>query len=813
MRWLLSLSNDLHHSARLMARNPGYAITAMLCLSLGIGVNTTMFSLLDGMFLRPLPVPEANRVMRVDRDFRPACSWREYLEFRDDLASFDGMAALIPKGTYLDMGRVNHEIYAEVVSANFAGVLKIRPRIGRWLAASDELPASQPVAVISDRLWERHFHRDSIAIGRTIRIENQWYTIVGVAEPVFHGVSAPLVVDAWVPLVTYPHYRAQVAPGSAAGGPGVFLIGRLRPGRTPDTANAEIRVIDARLRSSSANDPRRSRPMTVRDSAGAPEARRAAAPIATLFTAVTAIVLLIACVNVANLLLARATVRRREMAVRLSLGATRGRLLRQGLSEGLVLAAGGAVLGLLFGLWVNRAMMAWLPAALPEAMNEAIFLEVNWRVAAFTALASVLSAILFSLSPALESARTDFTPALKGESGGSQRSRQRDLYVVAQVALSLVLLIGAGLLLRALRHAANIQPGFATDHRIYVRLFTPVNAANGPSDFTPETSTRLFSRLVEEARGLPGVRDATLSFAILGFTDSDCATTEAGAAPRRLNLNVVEPNYFEMMQVPLLRGRNFGVSDRPGSRRAVIVNETMARQWWPGEDAVGRRLWFGCCAEPRVEAEVIGVARDSKYVTLDEEPHPFCYVSARQVWWNGYFALILHTAVDPYELAGPLLRLARTGGPNLRISDLRTMDEVVALSLRHVRLFATLLAAFGLLAIVLASLGLYGVVAYSVAQRTREIGVRMALGAQRADVQRMVLSRALRLTAVGIAAGLLFSFAVTRFLRSFLYGLSPLDPAAFAAASLVWILIAMLASYLPSRRATRVDPVVALRYE
>jgi predicted permease len=380
--------------------------------------------------------------------------------------------------------------------------------------------------------------------------------------------------------------------------------------------------------------------------------------------------------------------------------------------------------------------------------------------------------------------------------------------VVAQVALSLVLLIAAGLLVRALQQTSQIDPGFATDHRIYVRLLA------AEPDFTSGSATQLFSRLLDDARGLPGVRDATLSFDVLGFMDSECATAGRDLAPARASINVIEPNYFQMLHVPLVRGRNFAATDRPQSPRVVIVNETMARRLWPGQDAVGKTVWMGCGnGQTRIAGEVIAVAGDSKYGSLDERTPSFFYVSRHQVWWNGFFALILHTTVDPHTMAGPLIQLARGGGPNLRMYEIRTFDELIEQSLWRVRWQAGLLSAFGALAIGLSVIGLYAVVAYSVTQRTREIGVRMALGAQKGDVQWMVLAHGLRLTAVGVLVGLAMSVAAMPLLRGFLYGVSPSDPVAFGGAALSWIAIALAASYFPARRASRLDPTICLRYE
>jgi predicted permease len=811
-RLIPDLTRDLHYAFRIIRHNPGYAAAAMLCLALGIGVNTTVFSWLDEMYFRRLDVPEPDRVVSIDRAGGPGCSWREYRDLALRLHSLSGLAALIPKGTYLDVNLVNDQIYAEVVSANYFDVLGVRPVLGRAFSPAGNLPSSDPVVVISDRAWRRHFRGDPRVLGKSLRIEGQWYRVIGVAPASFRGASTPLAIDAWVPLATYPHYRPQLAGAASSNGPGVFLIGRLAKAQSLAQAAAELQVLDSHLRQAEPRNPRFKNPMAVRFVAGYSwvQVQRGLRPVSTVLGCVVVVILLIACVNVANLLLSRAAVRRREMAVRKALGATRSQLVRQGLTEGLVLAIGGAFLGILLGSWASRAIAAFLPSSHPDLALYTVHLEVNWRVAIFTAALSLFCALAFSLAPALDSARGDVTPLLKGGSEGGvsvHRLRQRDWLVIVQVALSLVLLVSSALLIRALNEVANTDPGFAMDNRMYIRLFTQ------ETDFTPAQATSLYDRLLEQARHLPGVREATLSFAVFGFMDGDCAAARQADPPRKLNINVVAPNYFEFMRVPLLHGRGFLSSDRPESPRVIVVNETMARRWWPNEDPIGKTAWLGCEPDRRVRAEVIGMVRDSKYGSLDERPLPFYFVHWRQVWWNGFFALMLHTAGDPHALADPLLQLARTGGADLRIYEIRSFDDLLALSLFRARWQATLLGAFSLLAIALAAIGLYGVVAYMTAQRTREIGIRMALGAQRADVKWLVLGRGLQLAAMGVLFGLLLSAGATQLLRRFLFGVSPLDPLAFAAAALAWILISMLASYLPARRAAHIDPVVALRYE
>ncbi len=432
--------HDLHYSARVIRRNPGYAVAATLCLALGIGVNSTVFSLLDGMYLRMLPVPHPDRVAAIDRDGGMPVFWRDYLAFRDDLHAFSGVAAVQARGTFMDVERANFSIVAETVSANYADVIQTKAALGRWFLPADESPGAEPSVVISSHVWTTHFRRDPGAIGRNVRIENQWYRVIGVAPDEFRGVSPPMEIDAWLPLVTFPIFQPELRDARGSGPP-VALTGRLGPHRTVERAAAEIAVLDARLRQAYPRVHRYATPMTVRVFRGivSPESRRTMRPIAILLLAVVAIVLLIACVNVANLLLSRAAVRQREMALRRSLGASRSRLVRQGLAESIVLALGGAVLGILFGYWTDRALSSWVPASIPQSVIRGIYLEMNWRVAAFTAVVALVCAVLFSLAPALEGSSIDLLsaflktgrplPAWNDVDFGSE-----DVYVVAQVA-------------------------------------------------------------------------------------------------------------------------------------------------------------------------------------------------------------------------------------------------------------------------------------------------------------------------------------------------------------------------------------------
>jgi predicted permease len=807
------LRQDLHYAVRILRRNPGYALTAMVCLALGIGVNSTVFSMVNELFWQPLPVPHSDRVVAIGRTSdESTCSYRDYVELeRRAVASRGVLAGLVAYDempTSIDAGGVSRIAMAEAVSANYADVLQLSTQAGRWFTAEDERPGADPVAVLGDGAWSRRFGRNPAAIGQRVRIETQWYRIVGVAPRGFIGVSPPHTAEIWVPLLAQGYVREALANPGERERPRVQLLGRLAPGRSMRAAEAEMRAMDARVLT---EFPRENAPkggLTVAVAAGAsmPAVREFATMMAIMLLSVTGIVLLIACVNIANLLLSRSAVRRREMAVRQALGASRWRLARQTLAEGLVLAAGGAALGLVFGYGANRLLVRTMPA-LPHIGTVNLDLPIDWRVAAFAAAIAVVSALLFTLAPALEQTRSDLTASMKSD-GPAKRMRQRDVYVMAQVALSLVLLIMATLMLRALDRARQVEPGFAMAGRLAARLYV------SEPEYSEPGGRLFFERALARVRSTPGVRSATLSYTIpLNFSNSACVATDATSRRRRVSSNVIVPGYFETIGTPILRGRQFTTADQSGAAPVVVVNQTFAKRYWPGEDALGKTVWLGCDQQQqRTMAQVVGVARDAKYESLDEDQRALVYRPLAQDW-VGFMALIVETTGSPADFTAPLRSILHDLDPTLRVYEVQTLEQYATESLWKTRWQASLLAFFGGLAMVLAAVGLYGVVAYSVAQRTREIGVRLAMGAQRSDVMWMVLGRGLVLTAAGIAIGVLLSAAATRLIGRLLLGLSPLDPVSFASASLVWIAIAMLAAYVPARRAMRVDPVVALRWE
>jgi putative ABC transport system permease protein len=584
-------------------------------------------------------------------------------------------------------------------------------------------------------------------------------------------------------------------------------MARLAAGRSIRSAQAELRSRDAQILREfpRENPPKRGLRVDVAAGASMPQVREFATMMASLLLSVTGIVLLIACVNIANLLLSRSAVRRREMAVRQALGASRWRLARQTLAEGLVLAAGGSALGLAIGYGANRLLSRSLPA-LPHIGAVNLDLSIDWRVAAFAAAIGVLSALLFTFAPALEQSRADLTASMKLD-GPAKRMRQRDVYVVAQVALSLMLLIMATLLLRALDRAQQVAPGFTMAGRLAARIYV------SEPEYSEQSGRLFFERALARVRSTPGVRSATLSYTIpLNFANSACVAVDPNVRRKRVSSDVVSPGYFETIGTPILRGRPFTAKDQAGSPRVVIVNQTFANRYWPGEDPLGKTVWLGCDEKKRQITEVVGLARDAKYQSLDEAPTAFVYTPLAQDW-IGFMAMIVETAGNPGDFTAPLRGILHELDPALRVYEIETLEQYAAESLWKTRWQASLLAIFGFLAMALAAVGLYGVVAYSVAQRTREIGVRLAMGAQRSDVMWLVLGRGLALTAAGVAIGILLSAAATRLIARLLLGLSPLDPVSFTAASLVWMAIAMLAAYVPARRAMRVDPVVALRWE
>jgi predicted permease len=801
---------DISFAFRMFRKNPGFAATAVLCLALGIGVNAAIFSALNYALLSPLAVPGSSRVVEMTRGTDALFSYPDYKDFRDRNRSFAGLAASNITESSLDAAGSSALAAAETVSGNYGEVMGVRPMLGRWFAAGEERSsAGLAPAVISYGAWQRLFGGDPGALGKQVRSESRWCIVVGVAPREFTGALKPWTTDIWVPLEAW----AQQYPNMAAGlrdrkNLRVLMFGRLRPGATVEQATAEMNTLDQQLRTEYRRDMARAVPITARLARGVafPKDRLKSGPVMALLMGVVGLVLLIACVNVGNLLLARAMGRRREVSIRLALGATRRRIIAQCLTESLLLALTGGALGLMFGYWTCRFLESLAPGVLRPN------LALDGRVLAFTLAVSFVASVVFGLAPALRSARVDVLGALKGDtpvhqSGG--RFHLRQVPVVAQVAVSLSLMIAAGLFLRALKSTSETDPGFAVDHRLAAQVYI------SPPEYTPETGRVFYRTALDRVRGLAGVRSASLTY-LLPLTEqmSQCAATENGSSWIQARDSIIDAGYLATMRIELVAGRDFSAADRPSRPAVRIVNESLAGRLWPGQNPVGQRLRVGAgCEQGRgTLAEVVGVAKDSRNKSLGEPPAPQVYRPFSQNY-VGLATLVVETAGDPALMAAPLRQALLELDRSLRIYDVRTLGNIVAESYWQVRWEASALGAFGILALGLAAVGLYGVVAYNVAQRTREIGVRMAIGARPSDVFRLVIGQGMALTCAGVALGLALAFALTRFFASMLYGLSPTDGVTFTGAALVWIAIAMLASYLPARRAAKVDPIVALRYE
>jgi len=834
-----TLWQDLRYGVRVLLKSPGFTAVAVLSLALGIGANTAIFSLVNAVLLRPLPVAEPAALVFLFCGVRNSpysvVSYPDYVDFRDQNKVFSGLATYSGIGLSLNAADQTELVSGAIVSGNYFDVLGVRAALGRtFLPEEDQTPGTHPVTVISHGLWQRRFGGDPNVVGQHLTLNGRAFTVIGVAPAGFNGTDLGETNDLYVPmmmqaLVRPPRggYSGEMNPDllSRRGAGWLGVIGRLKPGVKIEQAQAEIATI-ARQLEQAYPDSNRDRIATLFPvSKGDPQSRGTLLSVAGLLMGVVGLVLLIACANVANLLLARASGRRKEVSIRLALGASRGRLVRQLMTESVLLALLGGVVGLLLALWTVDVLKRFPPPAnfLPFAFD----FSVEGRVLGFTLLLSVLTGLIFGVAPALQASKPDLVPALKDESPalhqGSRRLALRNLLVIAQVALSLTLLIGAGLFLRSLRQAQSIDPGFNPEHV----LVAPLNI--NLLRYTKPQGVEFYRQVVERVEALPGVQSASLARVLLlsgsGRTNSVMIEGQNGpdresrgegtgggaeVANNTTAANVVGLKYFQTMGIGLLRGRDFTAQDRDGAPGVVVINETFAKRYFPGQDPLGKRISLRGARGPWLE--VVGITRDSKYRTLGEAPAPFVHLPLLQNHETG-MTLHVRTGVDPAALIPAVRREIQALEKNLPATEIRPLTELISRSLFPARVGAALLGVFGLLALLLASVGLYGVMSYSVSRRTREIGIRMALGAERRDVLRLVLTEAMTLVAVGVGVGLTLAAAVTRLLAGFLYGVSATDPTTFAGITLLLAGVALFASLIPARRAMRVDPMVALRYE
>lgn len=816
---MTELLRDLRLAARQLLRRPSLSGLAVLSLALGIGVNSAMFSIVNAVLLRDLPAARPGELVEVytsdSGGFRYATSsYPDYRDFRRASTSFAELAAWQGAILTFDAGERPALLFGEEVSANYFDLLEVRPALGRWFLPEEEASyGTHPVVVLSHTFWQQHFAGSRDVLGRSIRLNGTPFTVVGVAAPTLRGSFPAFRTELWLPLVMHDAI-SEDADLEERGSRSLFLKGRLAPGVTAREAQAELATLAARL-AAAHPDTNEDREISV-----VPSLQVALNPgfdgpllgVAGLLMVVVALVLLIACSNIANLLLARAADRHREIAVRLALGAGRGRLIRQLLSESLLLALAGGVAGLLLADWLVRLIVGFRP---PLPVPLSLDLSVDARVLAFNFAVATAAGLLCGLAPALRGSRPRLVPALKGEAEFlGRRYRKlglRNVLVVAQVAVSTVLLLGAGLFVRSLIAAQSIDPGFSLRKGVVAQV-----ALGFGSGYSEEEGRVFFRRLEERVAALPGVRSAALAEHLpLGLAvhtkgvELDGVDLTGQEDDNEVDTAAVGPGYFETLGISLPWGRAFGDEDGPGDPAVVIVNETAARRFWPGESPLGKRLRF---KEGEPWREVVGVAADGKYRTLGEEPRPFIYRSFRQDY-SSFVTLAVAGTADEADLLRAVRHEVETLDPDVPLFDIRTVSEHLSIMLFPARLGAWLLAAFGALGLVLASVGLYGVVAYAVSQRTREVGIRRAIGAQNGDVLRLIVREGMALVAVGSAVGLAVALVAARGLGSLLYGVHPADPVTFVAVPLLLAGVALLANLLPARRATAIDPMEALRRE
>ncbi len=795
---------DLRFALRLLWKKPAFSAVAIVALAVGIGSATAVFSVLDGLLLRPLPYPDAERLVVLgettwkDRAALDAVAPANFLDWKAQTRVFSHLAAYRTWHANLTTGDRPERVRTATVSGDFFGLVGSKPLLGRVIGQQDEQPGRADVAVISYRLWQDRFGGERQALGRTLELDGRPHTIVGVMPRGFSFSEEG--VDAWLPSPwdVPPHPVTGVDPRTLRDVHYLDVFGRLESGVTFSRAMADLDAVARRIEAAN--------PATNRDHAiGMIPLRESVAghvrPTVLLLAAAVALVLLIACANVANLLLARASERTAEMSLRMALGATRARLAQQVVVESVLLSAIGGGLGVLVASWGSSGLLALAPASLPDFVDASI----DGRVLAFALIVSVATGMLFGLLPALQVSGLSLGGSLK--EGGRETllapgpARMRAGLVGVEMALSLVLLVGAGLLARSFARLMDVQPGF--DPR-GVLVFSVA-----PSTPDVTRGTRFFAQVIDRIQAMPGVRSAG-AISRLPLVPGNSSRSVGIIGEQRddeADYRVVGGDYFRSMGIPLRSGRTFTASDDEHRARVVIVNEALARRLFPGRDAVGRALDFG---GPTL---IVGVVGGVRHEGLDVSPRPEFYVPIAQAWWPTMYVTVRSATSDPAALLPAVQHAVWSVDKDVPLGDVRTMDQVVGRSVARRQFAMVLLALFAATALLLAAIGLYADVAYSVARRTREFGVRMALGARPAAVLRMVLGESLRVTIGGTVVGLVAAFGLVRLLSGLLFSVSTWDPLVFGAVPLILAAVAQLACYLPARRATKIDPIAALRHE
>jgi putative ABC transport system permease protein len=808
-----TLLKDLRYGFRMLIKSPGSTAVAVVALALGIGANSAIFSVVNAVLLRPLPYRDSSRLAVIWETKLSKGITQEQVsppDFRDWMEkqrAFDQIAALRAQPAVLTGGQLPERVETALVSASVFELLGAKAETGRTFLAEEEQPGRNRVAVLSYGLWQRRFGGDPDILRKNVVVDGSSFTIVGVTRRGFRLLDTP--AELWMP------YTLDSRELSQRGFHTLRVIGHLKPGISVDQAAGEMRSIASGVEQQfpDTNTGWSTKVVPLRD-------QMVGNIGSTLWTLLAAVVfvLLIACANVANLLLARAGNREKEIALRTALGANPARLVRQLLTESVLLALAGGLLGLALASWSVTALEQFGPAGIPRLEE----IEVDWRVLAFTLGVSVLTGIVFGLAPALSSVRSDLNSILKtsgrGTTGSRSRARLRDALVVSEIASCVVLLTGAGLLMRSFARLESVNPGFRPDHVLTMQIALPETRYSGAK------VALFYQRLVERVEGQAGVQSAGIarnlplsgSDASLNFTIEN-RPVEASAEQPRAKYRAASAGYFHALGIPLVRGRYFDRTDGEHTQGVAVINNAMARRFWPDEDPVGKRIKAGF--DGSQWCTIVGIVGDVKHTGLDADTNAEVYYHYLQVppelmgFVEGTMTLVLRTDSEPNSAVASVRREVQRLDPDLAVFNEKTMNELVGGSLAQPRFRAVLLGVFAGIALILAAIGLYGVIAYSVAQRTNELGVRVALGAQKSDVLKLVVGHGAQLAALGIAIGLVLALALMRIISTLLFSVNATDPVTFAAAAIVILAIALAASYIPALKAIKVDPVVALRCE
>jgi len=822
-----TLRQDIAYGIRMLAKTPAFTIVAVLTVALGIGANTAIFSIVNSFLFRPISGTHVSGELMVVANAHEgnqdphSLSWLDYRDYREQSGAFAETSAYALNFVGLSYEGNAQRIVVSYVTGNYFSILGLEPAVGRLFRPDEgEKQGADPYIVLSNAFWRRRFGGDPSVVGKSVNINAHPYTIIGIGPEGFHGTYFIAEMDAFLPLGMAPFSDGYQDLLSKRDEHSLHTLAILKPGVTRKQAQASLEVVAQHLAQQYPDTNKTNKIFVIPETFARPEAQSGnqVPLIAAIFMGLSALVLLVACVNVANLLLARATVRNKEFAVRAALGAGRIRLVRQLLTESILLAVLGGLSGAMVGLWASNLLGSIrLPGDLPIRFD----FHFDWRVFAFTFAFAMLAGLVVGLVPALRASRADINDALRegGRSsrsfgtGGAGRHRLHNALVVAQVAGSLVLLVAAGLFVRSLQQAKKMELGFQPDHVLNLSM-DPVEQG-----YDEARAKGFYEELQRRVRALPGVVSASYAYSVpMGYYSIGARVLVEGREQRpgeqlpAAGYNVVDDAYFGTMRTKILRGRAIAKADTEGSRRVAVINEWMARKLWPNEDAIGKR--FALKDKESQFIEVVGVAQNGKYQFSLEDPQMYFYLSLAQDF-RSTRVLQVRTAGAPEAMAGPVQAEIRTLDAGLPVYDVITMEQSLngGNGFFLLSMGAWFAAVLGMLGLVLAVVGVYGVVSYAASQRTHEIGIRMALGAQRSNILRLILVQGFSLILIGMALGLAAAYGLGRVLANFLYGVKPADPLTFGGVSLLLTIVALVACYLPARRATRVDPMVALRYE